>query len=359
MKIEIYTDGRLDDVFATKGPGGCAAILVDAQSGEEITRIYKGYRHTKSNRMQIKAIIWGILYAKNLKDVEEIKFFPKVSSISWCIFRHGRINTVLEQSTISSCDKKHSWIHDEPWDGLSALFCELKKKGIRISIVQLVDDDEWTSYGTRDQKNNYNRVIRFCREERDRTDDLIDSAFEAEDDYRIPKNTKKEQVERLKLRIKEILSIVVNRDADIYDLAARHALSGFALNTFGISCHLSDIPDRLSTRIMEADADTKRAFINLLEHLCYGEHGALEDTGIRVCSTCGELIVDGYHLGGDDTCSWPCTVKKYMEAARDRGEEANTHYSVAETNLQIKLSKTKRDREKPISMNWGLIEKGK
>lgn len=114
--------------------------------------------------------------------------------------------------------------------------------------------------------------------------------FEAEDEICMTKDLPLGQ------HIKKVLSFLMKRDLNTHDLATRYALSGFLQSTFGDVCDLADVPDVLSKNIIEADTDTKRAFNDLLEHLCYGEDGALDDTGIRVCNKCGELMFEGYYV---------------------------------------------------------------
>ena len=168
-------------------------------------------------------------------------------------------------------------------------------------------------------------------------------------------NPKKSPKETVRQRIKDVLSILMKRQLNADDQVVRYALSGYMLGTFKEVCDLSDIPDRLSKRIMEADADTKQSFNNFLEHLCYGEDGALEDTGIRVCSTCGELMVEGYYLDGDYACCRPCAVKNYMDAARRCGEEEDI--DAAEKILQESLEYSERNDGDVYYTEWELAEK--
>jgi len=53
-QVTIFTDGACS---GNPGPGGCAAILMNAKNRKEISQ---GYRRTTNNRMEMMALILGL-----------------------------------------------------------------------------------------------------------------------------------------------------------------------------------------------------------------------------------------------------------------------------------------------------------
>lgn len=61
----IYTDGGC--AYNPGGPGGCAAVLINTDTGE-ISEYSAGYKATTNNRMEIMAVILALLHEENSPD---------------------------------------------------------------------------------------------------------------------------------------------------------------------------------------------------------------------------------------------------------------------------------------------------
>lgn len=64
-----------------------------------------------------------------------------------------------------------------------------------------------------------------------------------------------------------------------------------------------------------APVEVKNKFIDLASGL-YG------DCGLRVCSTCGKFMTEGYYLAGDYACSEECAIRNYMSDGKTTELEA-------------------------------------
>ena len=65
MKITVYTDGS---ALGNPGPGGYGAIL-ETEDGRFKKELYKGYRKTTNNRMELLAAIVALEALKNTSEV--------------------------------------------------------------------------------------------------------------------------------------------------------------------------------------------------------------------------------------------------------------------------------------------------
>lgn len=56
-----------------------------------------------------------------------------------------------------------------------------------------------------------------------------------------------------------------------------------------------------------APAGVKREFLDTFDEAAEG--------GLRVCSTCGQWMTEGYYLAGDYACSDECAIRNYIETS--------------------------------------------
>lgn len=280
MTIEIYTDGAC---FENPGPGGCATILVDAENKKEVARIVKRYRYTNPERLEILGIIDGLRVAKSLKDVEKIDIFPL------------RLETERRlRSRISGSEK-------DLWGDMFTEISELKENGIPVEVWH-------PSFKNPYFKKETSHLAYDIIDAEDKND--IDYAYEIKSHYDPCGEMK---TERVRQRIKDIFSILLE-----------------SIN----ANDLSDVPDKLSKRIIEMDIRTQKAFKDFLNCLTDEKSVPIGDTGIRICTSCGKLMVEGYYLRGDYACCQSCGVNSF--AGYDwRGKKMP--FDVAEKIFQKKL----------------------
>ena len=115
------------------------------------------------------------------------------------------------------------------------------------------------------------------------------------------------KTEQIKNSIAKTLKKAIETN-DGYAIFA-NAVCGFYVRHFNEVCTDADVAEKLAVKIVSATVDAKQEFVDMMEQI---DPDAYDEMGVRVCSTCGKLMNEGYYLGGDYACSEDCAVKNYM-----------------------------------------------
>lgn len=110
-------------------------------------------------------------------------------------------------------------------------------------------------------------------------------------------------------KIQKRLSALVN------DIGLERA-KNFAVSHGASELEMTDAY-HLALWVEGAPKTVKKAFLDLWEDCCNPRH--LEDTGLRICDSCGKFMTEGYILGDGLTyaCSRDCAVKSLMDEMWD------------------------------------------
>lgn len=110
-RIEIYTDGSCID---NPGPGGWAVIIL--HDGKEI-KLSGGESHTTNNRMEMRAIIEALKWARNKKIEKQIIFHCDSNLIIQTINKNWKKKANVD--LWNEIDVLRGWL-DIKWEWLKA-----------------------------------------------------------------------------------------------------------------------------------------------------------------------------------------------------------------------------------------------